>query len=102
MDVGSHTDVLDGCPKALAIPILMRSCNPQVIAVDEITAREDLEAMASAANCGVTLLATIHAADREELKSKPLFRKLLELSVFDRCVTIRSMNGQRSYEVEDL
>ena len=43
-----------------------------------------------------------HAADREELKSKPLFRKLLELSVFDRCVTIRSMNGQRSYEVEDL
>lgn len=102
MDVGWHTDVLDGCPKAIAIPILLRSCSPQVIAVDEITAREDLNAMASAANCGVAILATIHAADRAELTAKPLFRSLLEMNVFVRCIIIHCANGYRTYEVENL
>ena len=102
MDVGCHTDVMDGCPKSLGIPILLRASNPQVIAVDEITAPEDLSAMVSAANCGVALLATIHAADREELCAKPLFRQLLETNVFARCVTISCLNGERRYEVEEL
>ena len=52
MTVGRHTDVLDACPKAVGIPILLRAANPQIIAVDEITVREDLLAMAAAANCG--------------------------------------------------
>ena len=46
MAVGQHTDVLDACPKAVGIPILLRAANPQIIAVDEITVREDLRAMA--------------------------------------------------------
>ena len=102
MDVGSHTDVLDGCPKAIAIPMLLRSCNPQVIAVDEITAQEDLEAMVAAANCGVCLLATIHARDREELRSKPLFSRLLDLKIFQKAITIERDGGTWNYLVEDL
>ena len=102
MEVGCHTDVMDGCPKALAIPMLLRSCNPQVIAVDEITAAEDLEAMSAAANCGVALLATIHAADADELRSKPLFRRLLEMGVFQLCVVIQRQERQRTYRVEPL
>lgn len=102
MAVGCHTDVLDACPKAVAIPILLRSANPQVIAVDEITAREDLQAMASAANCGVSLLATIHAGSREELVQKPLFRQLMEMGVFQKCVSITARDGVRHYEVEAL
>jgi len=102
MDVGSHTDVLDGCPKAVGIPMLLRACNPQIIAVDEITVREDLAAMVSAANCGVRLLATIHAADQDELRAKPLFRQLLDLGVFEKTVTIRRQGGQREYLVEKL
>ena len=100
--VGCHTDVLDGCPKALGIPILLRSANPQIIAVDEITAREDLAAISAAANCGVTLLATIHAADVAELKRKPLFAQLLKLKVFEKAVTITRREGQRRYEVTAL
>ena len=96
------TDVLDACPKALGIPILLRSANPQVIAVDEITVREDLMAMSAAANCGVRFLATIHAADRRELGRRPLFSHLLKEKVFEKLVTIRREEGQRQYLVEEL
>ena len=83
MDVGPRTDVLDGCPKALAIPMVLR-------------------AMSLAAGCGVGLLATIHAADVGELLEKPLYRQLLEDRVFRLAVCIRCVDGERSYEVEEL
>ena len=102
MDVGPHTDVLDACPKALGIPIVLRAMNPQIIAVDEITVREDLKAAAMAAGCGVRLLATIHAADVEELTRKPLYRQLLEDRVFRLAVRIVRTEAGRAYEVEEL
>ena len=102
MAVGRHTDVLDACPKAVGIPILLRAANPQIIAVDEITVREDLLAMAAAANCGVRFLATIHAAGRQELGRRPLFSQLLKVRVFEKAVTIRREGGQRQYIVEEL
>lgn len=102
MAVGRHTDVLDACPKAVGIPILLRAANPQVIAVDEITVREDIAAMAAAAHCGVRFLATIHADGRQELGRKPLFSQLLKARVFEKTVTIRREGEQRQYIVEEL
>lgn len=102
LTVGCHTDVLDGCPKATGIMMLLRALNPQVIAVDEITAHEDITAIISAAHCGVTLLATLHAASVEELKEKPLYGKLLRSRVFTRAVVIRRQGEGRAYEVKDL
>ncbi len=102
MDIGPRTDVMDGCPKALAIPMMLRAMNPQVLAVDEITAEADLRAIAMAAGCGVGLLATIHAADRLELEEKPLYRRLLQGRVFRQAVCIRMREGQRYYEREEL
>ena len=102
LDVGCHTDVLDGCPKAVGIPMLLRSANPQVIAVDEITEEADIRAMTAAANCGVRLLATIHAEGVEELRRKPLFRMLEQAQVFRRLVSIPVEDGQRRYRTEEL
>lgn len=102
MDVGPRTDVLSGCPKALAIPMALRAMNPQIIAVDEITVREDIAAMAAAAHCGVRFLATIHADGRQELGRKPLFSQLLKAKVFEKAVTIRREGEQRQYIVEEL
>ena len=102
MELGNHTDVLSLCPKAEGIPMVLRGMNPQVIAVDEITAAEDIRAMCLAANCGVGLLASIHAADTGELTQKPLFQELLRAKVFSRCVTIRQDGGGRTYEVGEL
>lgn len=102
MDVGCHTDVLAGCPKAMAIPMVLRAMNPQVIAVDEIGLTEDIRAIELAANCGVALLATVHADSREELRRKPLFVQILERGAFRKCVTLTVRDGQRAYTVEDI
>ena len=102
MDVGQRTDVLDACPKAIGIPIVLRAMNPQVIAMDEITAREDLKSAVMAAGCGVGLLATIHASGTGELCQRSLYRELLAEGVFKQAVCIRVEDGQRTYRVEEL
>lgn len=102
MEIGRQTDVIESCPKAVAIPMLLRCMNPQIVAVDEITQPEDLLAMTQAANCGVGLLATIHAADTEELLRKPLYASLLEAKVFSKAIRIVRNGEERAYQVEGL
>ena len=102
MDLGGCTDVMDGCPKALAIPILLRGMNPKIIAVDEITEREDISAIEQAVGCGVSLLATAHGCGMEDLERRVLYRELLERRIFERLVTIKVQNGVRHMEMERL
>ncbi len=102
MDVGRHTDVMDACPKALAVPALLRAMNPQVIAVDEVALEEDVAAMVRAANAGTALLATVHGESLEDLARKPLFKGMLDTGVFTRAVTIRREEGRRRYQVDEL
>ena len=102
MALGTHTDVLTLCPKAQGIGMVLRAMNPQVIAVDEITAAEDIAAMAYAANCGAALLATMHAAGLDELRHKPLWPLLRDSGVFSRAVIIEGTGEERRYRVEEL
>ena len=102
LDVGERTDVLEGCPKAQALMMLLRAMNPQVLAADEITAPEDVAALISAAGCGVKLLATAHGSAREDLARRPLYRELMAAKVFERLLLIETKNGRRSYRVEVL
>lgn len=102
LDVGSCTDILDACPKAIGIPMVLRAMNPQIIAVDEITALEDIKAMALAVGCGVGLLATIHAGNVGDLLEKSLYRELLSNQAFQQAVLIRHLTNERTYVIEEL
>lgn len=70
--VGSHTDIISGCKKGEGIETVLRCMSPEMIAVDEITAKEDCDALLYAGWCGVRLLATAHAGNREELFRRPV------------------------------
>ena len=102
LDVGAHTDVLEGCPKAQGLMLLLRAMNPQVLAADEITAPEDVAALRAAMGCGVVLLATAHGESRGDLERRMLYRPILEEGLFQRLVRIRQENGRRYYYIEEL
>lgn len=89
-DLGIRTDVLDGCPKAEGIMMLIRSMAPQVVAVDEIGSREDLEAIRYGKNCGCKLLATVHGCSLEDIRKKPILREFAEEGVFERFIVLES------------
>ena len=102
-DLGPCTDVLAGCPKIEGMLLLLRSMNPQWLAVDEITQPEELAAIRQAGGCGVRLLATIHAGSAEELKSKPLFRELFSLGIFRQVLYLdknRAFHAERIQHAE--
>lgn len=86
--IGAHTDVLSGVGKEKGIEMLLRTMNPQWIALDEITAEADVAAILRASYCGVRFLATAHAVSREELQRRPVYRSLMQARVFENLVTI--------------
>ncbi|MDO5155416.1 MAG: stage III sporulation protein AA [Eubacteriales bacterium] len=87
-DVGIRTDILDCCPKAEGMLMMIRSMSPSVIAVDEIGKREDIEAIAYVMNCGCQMLATIHGSSIEDIRNKPVLRKLVEERWFKRFIIL--------------
>ena len=101
-DLGARTDILDGCPKGPALMMLLRAMNPQVLAADEITAPADAEALAQAAGCGVKLLCTVHGGSLEDIRRRPVCRRLAEEGLFQKVVLLQVREGRRVCRVEDL
>lgn len=91
-DVGERTDVLDNCPKAEGMMMLLRSMSPTIIGVDEIGKREDVEAVLRVVNCGVRVIATIHGENPGQIRQKAVFRELFEQKIFDCCILLKSRN----------
>ena len=65
-DLGPRTDVLDGCPKAEGILMLIRAMSPDVVLTDEIGKPEDAAAIRSALSAGVKIITTIHGSSFED------------------------------------
>lgn len=85
-DVGLRTDVLDSCPKAEGMIMLLRAMAPDVIAVDEIGSDDDLYAISHILQGGIKLICTVHGSSMEELLKKPMLKKLLEEEIFERII----------------
>lgn len=98
-DVGNKTDILSGCRKDHGIEMLLRCMGPSVIAVDEITAAEDCEALIQAGWCGVHLFATAHANGKDDLFSRPVYKPIVETHLFNTVVTL---NPDKTWRVERM
>ena len=86
-DLGMRTDVLDACPKALGMLLLLRSMSPQVIAVDELGEDADIRALHKAAACGCRLLATMHGTDEKDAARRLGIDEICRM--FDRIVILK-------------
>ena len=86
---GLHTDILSGIEKEHGINAVLRSMNPEWIAVDEITSEDDCNALLHAGWCGVNLIATAHAGSISDLKTRPVYRKIIDNKLFTNIVVLR-------------
>ena len=98
--LGSRTDILDCCPKAEGMIMLIRSMAPQVIAVDEIGTSEDIHAVEYAMQCGCKLIASVHGLDMDEAKKKPVLGELIRRRMFERYVVLG--NGEHPGEIRGI
>ena len=94
-DVGIRTDILDACPKAEGMLMMLRSMNPKVIAVDEIGGREDIDVISYIINCGCSILATVHGYSIDDIRTRPVLRKLVEEKAFERYIVLDGRYGLR-------
>ena len=97
-DLGMRTDVLDACPKAKGMQMLLRSMSPDVVAVDELGKKEDFKAVESVVHCGCKLFATAHGNSLEDILRQPFFQKLRELEVFERYIVLGKKGHAGSIE----
>ena len=91
-DLGIRTDILDCCPKAKGMLMLIRSMSPRIVAVDEIGSREELEAIDYDIGCGSKLIATVHGSSLEDITRKPTLRDLVQKKIFERYVILSNRN----------
>ena len=92
-DVGPRCDIVDGCPKAMAMEILIRSLNPQVIITDELGNAHDVYAIREAARMGVTVIASAHASEIEVFE-KGRMGTLLKEGLFPLVALLDNMPGR--------
>ena len=97
-DVGLRTDVLDGCPKAEGMVMLLRAMGPQVIATDEIGRREDIAAIEEVLNAGVKVLATVHGSSLKDLAGRPALEYLIQSRTIERYVILGRSRGVGTVE----
>lgn len=98
LDVGNFCDTLSGTTKAYAFEKGIRSLRPDIIVTDEISHTQDYESIMYASTCGVNVLASVHAKNLEDLKTKKDFEILLKNKVFKRIVILSTREGAGTVE----
>ncbi|HEX2926319.1 MAG TPA: stage III sporulation protein AA [Ruminiclostridium sp.] len=97
-DVGFRTDVMDGCPKALGMEMLLRSMSPGIIITDEIGTQGDKEAILKVLNSGIKIIASAHGYSITELKMRDELLALIKSGAFERYIVLSSRNGPGTLE----
>ena len=97
---GLCLDVLSGFPRALGMEIAVRNLGAKLLICDEIGNEQDANAILSAANCGVAILASAHASHARELLERPILNRIIQSRVFQTYVGIqRSEDGKFHYRI---
>ena len=72
--------------------------SPDIVVTDELGCDQDFDAVEHAINCGVCVIATVHAKNIDELKNKPQFSKIMQNKYFKTYVVLSKQNGAGTIE----
>lgn len=97
-DVGLRTDILDACPKAEGMMMLIRSMSPQILLTDEIGRKEDLLAIEEAVNSGVKVITSAHGCNWDDLQKRPTLSDILAKRIFQRLIFLSTREGPGTIE----
>ncbi|PKM50048.1 MAG: stage III sporulation protein AA [Firmicutes bacterium HGW-Firmicutes-7] len=92
-DIGKRTDILDSCNKGEGLLMLIRAMAPQVIALDEIGNKDDIDAIEYAINAGCKIICTVHGNSIKDIKDKPRLQELIERKLFQRYIFLENQNN---------
>ena len=92
LDVGERTDVMDMCPKHIAIGRLVRAMAPDVIITDELGDARDAEAVQDARRSGVAVIASAHADSIGHALARPALRAMQ--GAFDLAALLEGAPGR--------
>lgn len=98
IDLGPRVDVLDACPKASGMLMLIRSMAPDIVATDELGRLEDVTAIREALQAGVSVLATAHSQTLQDLNERPYVNELVKQNFFQRYVILSKRFGPGTVE----
>ena len=98
INLGNFCDAVCFLNKKDSLILGIRSMSPNIIATDDLGAKEDFEALEYAINCGIKVIATMHAGSIEELKQKPEFKPFIENKYFKRYIVLSSERGVGTIE----
>ncbi len=97
-DVGLCSMVMDKIPKPEGMMMLLRSMGPEVIITDEIGTMDDVVAIKSLLCSGVSVIATAHAATKEQAFSRAEISELTGGDGFERIVVLSRREGPGTVE----
>lgn len=105
MDVGIRTDIIETCPKDLGIVMLLRSMSPNLIVTDEIGSLDEIKALYTALNGGVSLITTVHGDSIEDIKNRKEMSNLLDKDLFKKVIILSAKKGpgtiEKIYDLEE-
>ena len=87
-NLGERTDVISNVSKDKGMRILIRSMAPDVIVVDEIGTKDDVEAIKYAVTSGIKGIFTAHGDSFERLIKSPILRELIDLNIIERIIVL--------------
>ena len=93
-DLGARTDVLEGCGKAEALSMLVRTMRPDVIVTDELGREGDALAVREAIRCGAAVIASAHADSLGAAFGRRVLKALLEERLFERIILLAGGVGR--------
>ncbi|MBS2969595.1 stage III sporulation protein AA [Metabacillus sp. KIGAM252] len=96
---GHRLDVLDSCPKAEGMMMMIRSLSPDVLIADEIGSAEDCSAIMEAVHAGVQVMVSVHGFGAGDASKRPSIQPLFEHGVFERVVELSRKNGIRTMQI---